>query len=161
MGRWLPAAFVRSTRDPRGDADRARRAGAWSLQHHAERHPLRGPHRAAPRGNATDGQRAPLRGRRIGAHFVHGKGMRVLHVLERSAPELVGYTVRGGYILKHQRRSGLEPLVVTSPFFAGAKGEVTDDIDGIPHYRSNHIAPPTKAQARIAAYWTRMQMVRR
>ena len=39
--------------------------------------------------------------------------MKVLHVLERSAPELVGYTVRGSSIINHQRRLGLDPVVVT------------------------------------------------
>ena len=33
--------------------------------------------------------------------------MKVVHVLETSAPELVGYTVRGRYIVNHQRRLGL------------------------------------------------------
>jgi len=87
--------------------------------------------------------------------------MKVLHVLETSAPELVGYTIRGQYIVKHQRRSGLEPLVVTSPFFRGADGQRTDDIDGVQYFRSNHIPRPDKTQARPGAYWTRMNMVRR
>jgi PEP-CTERM/exosortase A-associated glycosyltransferase len=92
---------------------------------------------------------------------IAGDGVKILHVLERSAPELVGYTVRGGYIVKHQRRLGLDPVVVTSPFFAGANGNAIDDIDGIRHYRSNHIPRPDKTQGRLAAYWTRMNMVRR
>ncbi len=87
--------------------------------------------------------------------------MKVLHVLERSAPELVGYTIRGGYIINHQRRLGLDPLVVTSPFFRNQQGTAMDVIDGIRHYRSNHIPQPDKARGRLAAYWTRMRMVRR
>jgi PEP-CTERM/exosortase A-associated glycosyltransferase len=87
--------------------------------------------------------------------------MKVLHVLERSAPELVGYTVRGGYILTHQRRLGLEPVVVTSPFFAGAERQQIDDIDGIRHFRSNHIPRPDKTAGRAAAYWARFKMLRR
>jgi PEP-CTERM/exosortase A-associated glycosyltransferase len=86
--------------------------------------------------------------------------MKVLHVLERSAPELVGYTVRGGYIVKHQRLSGLDPVVATSPFFAAATNAI-EDVDGIRHYRSNHIARPDKTRGRLVAYWTRMHMVRR
>jgi glycogen(starch) synthase len=87
--------------------------------------------------------------------------MKVLHVLERSAPELVGYTVRGSSILNHQRRLGLDPVVVTSPFFRNTTGTSTDVIEGIRHHRSNHIPRPDKAQGRLAGYWTRMHMARR
>ncbi|MGH9894963.1 MAG: glycosyltransferase, partial [bacterium] len=87
--------------------------------------------------------------------------MKVLHVLETSVPELVGYTVRGRYIVEHQRRQGLEPFVVTSPFFRGADGQRTDTIGGITYFRSNHIPRPNKARGRLAAYWTRIQMLRR
>lgn len=87
--------------------------------------------------------------------------MKVLHVLETSVPELVGYTVRGRYIVAHQRRLGLEPVVVTSPFFQGATGQDTEVIDGITYYRSNHIRRPNKEQQKLAAYWTRFQMLRR
>jgi hypothetical protein len=72
--------------------------------------------------------------------------MKVLHVLETSVPELVGYTVRGRYIVDHQRRQGLEPIVVTSPFFRGADGQETEVIDGITYFRSKHIPRPDKAR---------------
>jgi PEP-CTERM/exosortase A-associated glycosyltransferase len=87
--------------------------------------------------------------------------MKVLHVLETSAPELVGYTIRGRYIVNHQRKLGLDPIVVTSPFFRGATAQQVDAIDGIRYYRSNHIPRPDKAQGKAAAYWRRMNMLRR
>ncbi len=87
--------------------------------------------------------------------------MKVLHVLESSVPELIGYTIRGRYIVQHQKQLGLQPMVVTSPFFRGAQGERTDTIDGVRYFRSNHIARPDRAKGRLAAYWTRYRMVRR
>jgi PEP-CTERM/exosortase A-associated glycosyltransferase len=87
--------------------------------------------------------------------------MKVVHVLETSAPELVGYTIRARYIVNHQRRLGFNPLVVTSPFFRGADGQRTDDIDGVRYFRSNHIPRPDKTRGPLAAYWTRINMVRR
>jgi glycogen synthase len=87
--------------------------------------------------------------------------MKVLHVLETSAPELVGYTIRGRYIVNHQRRLGFDPLVVTSPFFKGANDRRIDVIDGVRYFRSNDIPRPDKSQGRLTAYWTRMNMVRR
>ena len=85
--------------------------------------------------------------------------MKVLHVLEKSAPELVGYTIRARYIVEHQRRLGLEPVVVTSPFSRG-DGQRTDEIDGVRYYRSNHIPRPDKTHGRLRSYWTRLNMVR-
>lgn len=87
--------------------------------------------------------------------------MKILHVLETSIPELVGYTVRGRYIVAHQRQLGLEPLVVTSPFFRGTARDSKDLIDGIVYFRSNHIRRPDRGQGRLAAYWTRLQMLLR
>lgn len=87
--------------------------------------------------------------------------MKVVHVLERSVPELVGYTIRGRYIVKHQRRLGLDPVVVTSPFFRGADRRRTEEIDGIRYHRSNHIPRPDKSRGQVSAYWTRLHMVRR
>jgi PEP-CTERM/exosortase A-associated glycosyltransferase len=87
--------------------------------------------------------------------------MKVVHVLETSAPELVGYTIRGRYIVNHQRRLGFDPVVVTSPFFPLATGRQTDVIDGIRYERSNHIPRPRKSQGKVLAYWTRLNMVRR
>jgi PEP-CTERM/exosortase A-associated glycosyltransferase len=63
--------------------------------------------------------------------------------------------------VNHERRLGLDPVVVTSPFFPGADRQRIDAIDGVRYVRSNHIARPHKTQGRLAAYWTRMNMVRR
>lgn len=88
--------------------------------------------------------------------------MKVLHVLERSAPELVGYTIRGRYIVGHQKKLHLNPVVVTSPFFRGANDQRIDEIDGVRYYRSNHVPRPDKSvQGQFGAYWARMNMLRR
>lgn len=60
--------------------------------------------------------------------------MRVLHVLDTSAPSLSGYAVRSHYILQAQRRAGLEPLGITSDRH-DATCEM-EQIDGITYYRS-------------------------
>ena len=86
--------------------------------------------------------------------------MKVLHVLETSAPQLVGYTIRARYIVNHQRRLGFNPLVVTSPFFRGADSQRTDEIDGVRYFRSNHISRPDRTRGQLASYWTRMNMMR-
>jgi len=87
--------------------------------------------------------------------------MKVLHVLETSVPVLVGYTVRARYIVEHQRRHGLRPIVVTSPFFSGVDGRGMEVIDGITYYRSNHISRPDKSKGKIAAFWVRLRMLQR
>ncbi len=87
--------------------------------------------------------------------------MKVVHVLEKSAPELVGYTVRGRYIVNHQRKLGLDPVVVTSPFFRSPTGQAVDEIDGVRYYRSTHIPAPDRVRGRLQAYATRIAMVRR
>ena len=87
--------------------------------------------------------------------------MKVLHVLETSAPVLVGYTIRAGYIVNHQRRLGFDPLVVTSPFFRGATENRMDEIDGVRYFRSNHIPRPDKAHGPLMSYWARLHMLRR
>ena len=45
-------------------------------------------------------------------------GVRVLHILAKSFPELNGYSVRGYELIKSQKESGLaNPVVLTSPFY--------------------------------------------
>ena len=45
-------------------------------------------------------------------------GVRVLHVLAKSLPELNGYSVRGHELIKSQKKLGLvNPLALTSPFY--------------------------------------------
>lgn len=41
--------------------------------------------------------------------------MRVLHVLDHSLPYFSGYSFRSDYIIRTQRRLGLDPIVLTSP----------------------------------------------
>jgi PEP-CTERM/exosortase A-associated glycosyltransferase len=60
--------------------------------------------------------------------------MRILHVLDHSLPYHSGYSFRSDYILRTQRRLGLQPFVVTSPKhedFTAAH----ETRDGIDYYR--------------------------
>lgn len=41
--------------------------------------------------------------------------MRVLHILDHSLPYFSGYSFRSDYIVRAQRRQGLDPVVLTSP----------------------------------------------
>jgi len=41
--------------------------------------------------------------------------IKVLHVLDRSVPNLSGYSIRSKYIVEFQKELGLSPIVVTSP----------------------------------------------
>src|SRR4051812_46925243 len=84
----------------------------------------------SPRGKACD-SRSMERGPQpdLAAGRSDGEEMKVIHVLETSAPELVGYTIRGRYIVNHQRKLGLDPVVITSPFFRGADARRIDEID--------------------------------
>jgi len=58
--------------------------------------------------------------------------MKVLHVLETSAPDMAGYTIRAQEILEHQRRIGLQVVAITSPLFpsryAGPPVETLDEV---------------------------------
>ncbi len=72
-----------------------------------------------------------------GIEFSEG-GVKVLHVLAKSFPELNGYAIRGHELIKSQNNSGLvNPIVLTSPFYPSndkmSKG-VTHD--GIRYLRS-------------------------
>lgn len=88
--------------------------------------------------------------------------MKVLHVLETSAPHTVGYTVRAGAILRHQKAQGFEVVVVTSPLFPAYDGMApVDEIDGIRYYRTNHIPPPSTARTRLGSYVRRVAMMSR
>jgi len=88
--------------------------------------------------------------------------MKVLHVLETSLPHTVGYTVRARYIVDHQRRLGLEPVVVTSPLFPPKQPpERIEEYDGVRYYRTNHIRPPASAKSKIGSYALRIAMALR
>jgi glycogen(starch) synthase len=62
--------------------------------------------------------------------------MRVLHVLDHSLPYFSGYSFRSDYIIRTQRRLGLEPFVVTSPKHEDFT-ELTETRDGIAYFRLN------------------------
>ncbi len=88
--------------------------------------------------------------------------MKVLHVLETSIPHTVGYTIRADAIIDNQRRLGLDPVVITSPFFPAKTPEATvDEIGGTRFYRTNNIPVPASARSKVASYAVRsMMMVR-
>lgn len=67
--------------------------------------------------------------------------MRILHVLNDSAPEIDGYSMRSAAIVRGQRDALLSPIVVTSPRHGSATATV-EDIGGIRHYRTPHVALP-------------------
>lgn len=98
------------------------------------------------------------------ADFVRsGLGIvKVLHVLEQSIPDTGGYTIRARAIVDFQRRSGLEPVVVTSPIFPAKDPSVTlEHYDGVRYYRTNHIRAPGSSKSKLASYATRSLMVAR
>jgi PEP-CTERM/exosortase A-associated glycosyltransferase len=88
--------------------------------------------------------------------------MKILHVLETSIPHTVGYTVRARAIIDNQRRIGLDPVVVTSPFFPAREPGLTVEVfNGTSYYRTNHIPVPASARSKLASYLVRMRMVSR
>lgn len=62
--------------------------------------------------------------------------MRILHVLDVSAPTIAGYASRSRAIVNGQRAMGLEPVVLTSVRHKNVSGAEMEDIDGIRHYRT-------------------------
>jgi PEP-CTERM/exosortase A-associated glycosyltransferase len=62
--------------------------------------------------------------------------MRVLHVLDVSAPTIAGYASRSRAIVNAQRSMGLEPVVLTSVRHKNESGLPLEEIDGIRHYRT-------------------------
>ena len=66
--------------------------------------------------------------------------MRVLHVLHHSLPQLSGYSIRTNYILKYQKRLGIDARVVTS-----AQQEAGEDlastVEGIRYVRTRALVP--------------------
>jgi glycogen(starch) synthase len=86
--------------------------------------------------------------------------VKILHVLETSVPDLVGYTIRAKYIVENQKKYGMEPVVVTSPFFKGNHTVMDfDDINGIKYYRTNFIKIPLPSEFKLLSYWTRYKMI--
>ena len=60
--------------------------------------------------------------------------MRILHILDHSLPYFSGYSFRSDYIIRTQRRLGLQPFVVTSPKHEDFT-ETQETRDGIDYYR--------------------------
>jgi PEP-CTERM/exosortase A-associated glycosyltransferase len=88
--------------------------------------------------------------------------MKILHVLESSIPQYGGYTIRARSIVDYQRRIGLEPVVVTSPFFPAKDRAIRiENHEGVRYYRTNFIASPTGISNKIAAYAVRVLMMAR
>src|SRR5689334_21593445 len=62
--------------------------------------------------------------------------MRVLHLLDVSAPTIAGSASRSRAIVNGQRAMGLEPVVLTSARHRASNGADVESIDGIRHYRT-------------------------
>ena len=62
--------------------------------------------------------------------------MKVLHVLDHSLPLISGYSIRSDYILRTQRRLGIDPLAVTSPKHGDCPAEL-ETINGIEYHRTD------------------------
>src|SRR3569833_1850374 len=88
--------------------------------------------------------------------------MKILHVLETSVPNTVGYSIRAREIVTHQRRMGLDPVVITSPLFATQNTNISlEYIEGTRYYRTNHIPVPAQARSKWLSYKIRLQMLSR
>lgn len=59
---------------------------------------------------------------------------KILHVLDHSLPYFSGYSFRSDYIIRSQRKLGLEPVVLTSPKHEEFSNEI-ERIDGVDYYR--------------------------
>ncbi len=62
--------------------------------------------------------------------------MRILHLLDVSAPTIAGYASRSRAIVNGQRAIGLDPIVLTSVRHKNMDGAALEEIDGIRHYRT-------------------------
>jgi PEP-CTERM/exosortase A-associated glycosyltransferase len=60
--------------------------------------------------------------------------MKILHILDRSIPDLSGYSIRSKYIVEFQKKIGLEPTVLTSPKYP--RTPESERINNITYYRS-------------------------
>lgn len=61
--------------------------------------------------------------------------MKILHVLDRSVPNISGYSIRSNYILQFQKQLGIEVVALTSPNQDSILPE--EEIEGIRYYRTN------------------------
>jgi glycogen synthase len=86
--------------------------------------------------------------------------VKILHVLECSIPDHGGYTIRARNIVDFQRRIGLVPTVVTSPFQpVGDPSKSVETHDGVTYYRTNHIQSPASAHSKLGSYLRRTTML--
>ncbi len=64
---------------------------------------------------------------------------KIVHVLNKSLPEVNGYTIRSSEIVEHQKNSNLNPVVVTKlgwPYTQKVKESIVKEVhNGIEHYR--------------------------
>jgi PEP-CTERM/exosortase A-associated glycosyltransferase len=84
--------------------------------------------------------------------------MRILHLLDVSAPTIAGYASRSRAIVNGQRAIRLEPVVLTSVRHPNENGAALEEIDGIKHYRT---LGPTAPRRRPLAemYWLRQRIL--
>jgi hypothetical protein len=82
--------------------------------------------------------------------------MRILHLLDVSAPTIAGYASRSRAIVNGQRAMGLEPVVLTSARHRNTNGAAWEEIDGIRHYRTLKPATPRR-QLLAEMYWFRQR----
>jgi glycogen(starch) synthase len=66
--------------------------------------------------------------------------IRVLHVLNHSAPNLDGYCIRSSEIVQNQRKIGIDVFVVTSPRHETSNFLEREAIDGIEYFRTPKVS---------------------
>lgn len=84
--------------------------------------------------------------------------MRILHVLDVSAPTIAGYASRSRAIVNGQRAIGLEPIVLTSTRHKNQAKVGLEEIDGIRHYRTLRPDPPSRKPL-TEMYWLRRRIL--
>ena len=60
---------------------------------------------------------------------------RTLHILYQSVPNISGSSTRSKNLIDAQKKLGLNPMVITSPFQKG-EDKNRDEIDGVSYYRT-------------------------
>lgn len=84
--------------------------------------------------------------------------MRILHLLDISAPMIAGYVSRSRAIVNAQRAIGLEPVVLTSVRHRNTSRVALEEIDGIRHYRTLKPEGP-KRQPLLEMYQLRRRIL--
>jgi len=70
--------------------------------------------------------------------------MRVLHILDHSAPLQSGYVSRTLGILRAQRKLGFDPVCLTTPRHSADAGEPDSDFEEVMDFRFHRTATPQK-----------------